>query len=645
MPFLTIRKRTDTTTEGRTLTAGQRRFALGTRSVADLIAPAAVEVARDHLRLDGQYARTLAVTGYPRSVAAGWLAPLLAFGTPLDLSFHINPLETGEMLSALAHKLVQFHSSRLFNARSGRLADPERETALDDVERLQDALQKGVEHVFSVSFYLLLRATTPAALEELTHRVEATLAALMAHSRVAVLEQDSGFRSCLPQGQDELLVYRNLDTSSLATLFPFTSSTLSMERGLLYGIAAGSQAPVIVDPFDERLENANNAVFATSGAGKSYFTKLLALRSLLAGVDCLVLDPEDEYRTLCAAVDGQQVRLASTSPQRLNPFDLPKARDGGDRDERDRDPLAEQVAALLGLFEVLLGEPGRPLTSFERALLDQALYQTYAAAGITRDPATHTRPVPLLADLLHMLDAIPGDVALGLAARLRRYVDGSLAGLFSGPTNVSLDRRCVVFNLQGLEPELRPLGIHLITSFVWRQVRRSRRPRLLIIDEAWSLLQYPEGGAFLAGMARRARKYYLGLVTITQDVADFLGSEHGRTVLGNAAMKLLLKQDGATIGPVTAAFSLSPEERQVLLGAGKGEGLFFARGNRLRLQVEASPVEHRLATTAPRELEARVRTQQWQEETSESDDGDDDEMVDPRQGRLALPDPEEGASI
>jgi type IV secretory pathway VirB4 component len=412
-----------------------------------------------------------------------------------------------------------------------------------------------------------------------------------------------------------------------------------MQRGVLYGIAASSQAPVLIDPFDERLENANTAVFATSGAGKSYFTKLLALRSLLTGVDCLVLDPEDEYGALCAAVQGQHVRLASTSPQRLNPFDLPPSGSTADRDERERDPLAEQVAALLALLEVMLGEPGHPLSSFERAFLDQALYETYAAAGITQDPASHTRPVPLLRDLLAMLDAAEGDLALGLAARLRRYVDGSLAGLFSGPTNVSLDRRCVVFNLQGLEPELRPLGIHLITSFVWRQVRRSRRPRQLIIDEAWSLLQYPEGGAFLAGMARRARKYYLGLVTITQDVADFLGSEHGRTVLGNAAMKLLLKQDGATIGPVAAAFGLSPEERHLLLGASKGEGLFFARGNRLRLQVEASPAEHRLATTAPRELEAQARHRDLQE--GPGTDGRDD-AVSPLQGRLALP--QEGAN-
>jgi type IV secretory pathway VirB4 component len=599
MPILTVRS--GARPRGK-LTPDERRFALGTRSLADLVAPAAVEVARDHLRLDYQYARTLLVTGYPRAVGPGWLSPLIDFEEPIELSLHLFPLETGQMVTALTHKMVQLHSSRLLAARGGRLADPEREVAYEDAERLRDALQRGEEKVFSVSLYLLLRASTLAALDDLTRRVEVTLDGMLARSRVAVLEQDGGFASCLPEGQDRLLAYRNLDTSSLATTFPFSSSTLSMERGVLYGIARHNHSPVIFDPFDPSLENANAVVFAKSGAGKSYFTKLMALRNLLVGVDFLVVDPEDEYRALCGAVGGQYVRLASSSAQRLNPFDLPPF----DYDEEGRDPLAEQVTALLGLLELMLAEPGRPLGAHERALLDRALYQTYAAAGIAADPATHNRPVPVLRDLHAALAASPGDPASSLATRLRRYVDGSLAGLFSTPTNVALDRRFVVFNVQALEPELRPLGIHLIASFVWNQVRRWRRPRLLIIDEAWSLMQYPEGGAFLSSMARRARKYYLGLVTITQDVADFLGSEQGRTVLANAAIKLLMKQDSATIEPVVAAFQLSPEERQLLLGAGKGEGLFFARGSHVALKVEASPAEHRLATTAPRELAARA---------------------------------------
>ncbi|HVA87052.1 MAG TPA: DUF87 domain-containing protein [Candidatus Saccharimonadales bacterium] len=583
-----------------------RRFARGIRGIADLIAPGAVEVGRDSVQLDNQFARTLIVTGYPRSVSPGWLAPLIDFAEPLELSLHVYPLESGEMVGSLTHQMVQLHSSRLLDARGGRLADPEREVAYEDAERLRDALQRGEERIFSVSFYLLLRARSLAALDDLTRRVEVTLGGMLAQSRVAILEQDSGFRTCLPAGQDLLRVHRNLDTSSLATMFPFASTTLTMERGVLYGIARHNHAPIIVDPFDDSLENANLVVFAKSGAGKSYFTKLMALRNLLADVDFLVIDPEDEYRALCTAVDGQYVRLANSAGQHLNPFDLPPTVGAADPDDQGSlwDPLAEHVAALLGLLELMLAEPGQSLGAHERAALDQALYQTYAAADITTDSATHARPVTLLADLHQTLLGTAGETAVSLATRLRRYVDGSLAGLFRGPTNVALDRRFVVFNVQSLEPELRPIGIHLIASFVWNQVRRQRRPRLLIIDEAWTLVQHPEGGAFLASMARRARKYYLGLVTITQDVADFLGSEQGRTVLTNAALKLLMKQDSTTIDPVVGAFQLSAEDRQFLLGARKGEGLLFARGSHFALTVEASPLEHRLATTAPRELAA-----------------------------------------
>lgn len=582
----------------------ERRFARGTRTLADLLAPAAVEVARNHVRLEYQYARVLVVVGYPRTVAAGWLTPLLEFEHPIEISLHVHPLETASIVKLLGHKLVQLQSSRLVDVRGGRLADPEREVAFEDAERLRDALQRGEQRVFSVSLYVLLRAGSPRGLDDLTRRVETTLDGMLAHSRVAILEQERAFRACLPTARDELLAYRNLDTTSLATTFPFTSGSLSMERGVLYGVATRSQSPVIVDPFDASLENANLAVFAMAGAGKSYFVKLMALRNLLAGVDFLVVDPEDEYGQVCQAADGQYVRLASTSAHHLNPFDLPPP---GTSLTEGLDPLAEQVMAVLGLLDVMLAEPGATLNAYERATLDGAVYQAYAAQGITPDPATHSRLVPLMRDLHAVLEAIPSDIAAGLAARLQRYVSGSLAGgMFAGPTNVALNRRLVVFNLQSLEEELRPLAMHLIANFVWNRVRRERRPRLLVIDEAWSLLRYPEGGAFVSGMARRARKYYLGLVTITQDAADFLRAEHGRAVLVNAAMKLLLKQDSTTVDAVADAFQLTPEERQYLLGAGKGEGLLFARGSRLALTIEASPAEHRLATTAPRELAERA---------------------------------------
>ncbi|MDP9349390.1 MAG: DUF87 domain-containing protein, partial [Gemmatimonadota bacterium] len=582
-------------------TEDELRFEAGTRSVADLVAPASVEVGRDGLSLDGQYARTLVVTGYPRTVAPGWLNPLIEFDEPIELSLHVRPLETAHVVAALSRKLVQLHSSRLHDSAEGRLEDPERETAYGDAERLRDSLQRGDEKVFSVSLYILLRAATPTRLDELTRRVEGTLEGMMAQSRVAYMEQDSGFHSVLPEGDDRLGVPRNLDTTSLATAFPFTSGSLSMQRGVLYGTALHNRSLVIFDPFDESLENANAVVLAKSGSGKSYFVKLMALRNLMVGVDFLVIDPEDEYRTLCEAVGGQYIRLAASSTQHINPLDLP----GGSGDRSEGDGLADHVASLLGWLEILLAPKGQALSPHERGLLDRALYRTYARAGITPDPDTHGKAPPRLSDLAAVLAETPSDLAGSLALRLERYVSGSLAGLFNHPTNVGLDGRFVVFNVQDVGKDLRPLVIHMISSFVWGQIRRSFRPRLLIIDEAWSLMQHEEGGAFLAGLARRARKRYLGVVTITQDIADFLGSEHGRTALSMSSVKLLMKHDGASIGAVVDVFGLSPGERRFLLGAEKGEGLFFALGGRVPIYIEASPLEHELVTTAPRELAAR----------------------------------------
>ena len=384
--MLRIRRRAATKASANTLSAEERRFALGTRSLADLLAPAAVEVARDHVRLEYQYARVLAVVGYPRSVAPGWLTPILEFEQPIEVTFHIHPLESATIVKLLGHKLVQLQSSRLVDLRSGRMADPEREVAFEDAERLRDALQRGEQRVFSVSLYVLLRAASQRALDDLTRRVETTLDGMLAHSRVAILEQERAFRACLPTARDELLVYRNLDTSSLVTTFPFTSGSLSMERGVLYGVATRSQSPVIVDPFDASLENANLAVFAMAGAGKSYFVKLMALRNLLAGVEFLIVDPENEYGGVCRAADGQFIRLASTSAHHLNPFDLPPPDPAG---AEGLDPLAEQVTAVLGLLNLMLADRGASLDPYARSVLDRAVYEVYADRKSTRLNSSH----------------------------------------------------------------------------------------------------------------------------------------------------------------------------------------------------------------------------------------------------------------
>jgi conjugal transfer ATP-binding protein TraC len=590
----------------------ERLFALGTRSLADLIAPSGCEVRSTHLQLDGQYARVLAVIAYPRLVTPGWLSQLVETDLPIEASLHVCPLASAEMVRALGQQIARLQSSRLAVLRGERIADPEREIALEDAERLRERLQRGEERLFAVSLYLLLRAKSMSELDELTRRVEEQLDALLAHSRRALWEQERGFRSCLPEGRDQLLVPRNLDTSALAATLPFVGPSLAMEGGMLVGLARTGQTPVLLDPFDRSLDNANTVVVAPAGAGKSFFTKLLMLRQLINGADCIAIDPENEYSRVAEAADGQVVRLAATSSHRINPFDLPppSPETNVERGQAEEDPLAERVTALLGLLEVMLcgsthatGKPGS-LENHERAVLDRAIYKTYADVGITSDMSTHHRPAPLLADLHAVLSETQGEVAASLAVRLERFVEGSLsAGLFAGQTNVELDRRVVVFNIQQLEDELRPLAIHLIAGWVWTRVRRDRRPRLLVIDEAWSLLRFPEGGAFVAAMARRARKYYLGLVTITQQVADLADDGHGETILTNASQVLLLKQKADTIDAATARFRLTAEERQILLGADKGEGLLIVRGNRIPLQVVASTAEYRLATTNPRDLE------------------------------------------
>jgi len=588
----------------RTLSRDERLLALGSRTLADLVAPGACEVRADHLRLDGQYARVLAVTLYPRTVTPGWLAPLVEGDLPIEVSVHVRPLQSADMVRALGQQIARLQSSRLAQARGERIADPEREIALEDAERLRDRLQRGDERIFSVSLYILVRGSTRRELDELTRRVETQLDGMLAHSRRAHWEQERGFRSCLPEGRDQLLVSRNLDTSALAATLPFVGSSLSMERGVLYGMAPRTQAPIIVDPFDDTLDNYHPVVIAPSGSGKSYFVKLMALRTLIVGVDYLVVDPEDEYRALAQEVGGQLVRLAPSSPQHINPLDLvlpePSAEVGG-----PDGVLAGAIATVTTRLELLLcagaGAAGAPGTfdGDERAVLDHALQKTYSAADITPDTVGQGRPAPALAALHDTLGRMAGDVASRLAMRLERH---ARAGLFAGPTNVALDRSFVVFQIRDLPEELWPLAIHWIGGYVWNSARRQRRPRRLVVEEAAMLLAHPSGGAFLAEVARRARKHYLGLVTITQKMADLSSSEHGDTILTNAAMKLLLKQTSEIIDVADARFRFTWDERRWLLGAARGEGLLLVGGQREQIRIVASKAEHRLATTNPREL-------------------------------------------
>jgi len=580
--------------------AADRTFGLGMRTGADIVAPAAIEEARAEVAIDGAMSRVFAITDYPRHVTPNWLGRLIDADEPLDVSLHLEPLESSSVVRSLTHRMVELQSSRMLEARGGRIASIEREVAYEDVERLRDALERGDERVFSTSLYFRLHGRTPGVLDESAARVAGILGGMMAGARPALYEMLPGVLGCLPAGQDYLRRRRNLDTSSVATMLPFGSSHLAVGDGILYGENAHNHSLVVHNPFGSDQENANKTVFAKSGAGKSYLCKIEALRALLLGIDYLVIDPEDEYGRLCEAVGGQMVRLSGTSPHHINPFDLPAAVD----DAEGRDPLAERVLALQGLLGVMLSDPGQPLGQRERGVLDEALYETYRRAGITRDATMHGNAAPVLRDLFNVLR--DGDNAHGLADRLTRYVDGSLGHVFSERTTTSLDQPFVVFQMRDLEEELRPVAMYVIADHVWREVTRRPRPRMLLIDEAWSLVRHADGARFLADMARRARKRWLGLTTVTQDVEDFLASAEGHTILANSSVQLLMRQDSSTIGVVEETFGLSRGEREFLLGCRRGEGLFLARGNHVALRVEASELEHALATTSPAEL-ARQR--------------------------------------
>ena len=579
---------------GRPASLTAARFREGTRQVADALAPDAIAEERTHVTVDGQHSRVLALTEYPRHVVPNWLSRLIDADEALDLSLHLEPLESADVIRGLTHRLVQLQSSRMLDARGGRIASVEREVAYEDVDRLREALERGDERVFSTSLYLRLHAPTLAQLDDASARMAGALGGMMAESRAAIFEMLPGLLSCLPAGQDFLGRRRNLDTSSLATMIPFTSSHLAVDRGLLYGENVHNHSLVIFDPFGPDQENANKVVFAKSGAGKSYACKVEALRALLLGIEFIVVDPEDEYGRICDAVGGQMVRLSGTSPHHINPFDLPVSDGGG------RDALAERVLALQGLLGLMLSDASATLSQQERGVLDAALYETYGRAGITTDPGTHRLPPPVLGDLLAVLRA--AHEPLGLADRLQRFVDGSVGQVFSQRTSAALDRPFVVFNVRDLEEELHPLATYLIADHVWREVQRRPAPRVLLIDEAWSLMRHPDGARFIAQVARQARKRWLGLTTVTQDVEDFLGSAEGHTVLANSSVQLLMRQDSSTIGTVADTFRLSREEQEFLLGCGRGEGLFLARGNHIALRVEASPLEHALATTTPAEV-------------------------------------------
>ena len=507
----------------------------------------------------------------------------------------------------LQKKVTQLEASAAVNSERGKIRDPELEAALSDAEELRDQLQVGQEKFFRFGLYVTLWADSLEELGFVQRKIETLFGQQMVFSKVASSQQEQGMNSCLPQCTDQLLIRRNMNTGAISTSFPFTSADLTQEKGILYGINMHNYGLVIFDRFS--LENANMVVFAKSGAGKSFTVKLEALRSMMTGSEILIIDPENEYQRLCDAVGGSYIRLSLNSDIRINPFDLPKVVDAEDAN----DALRANLVTLHGLFRLMLGgaaqqaaqssggavsvaAPG--LTPNEEADLDQALIDTYARAGITSDPLTHQSTPPTILNLydtlLHM-----GGSGPNLAQRLRKYTTGTFAGIFSQQSNVNINNQMVVFNIRDLEDELRPVAMYIVLSHIWNVVRAEQKRRLLIVDEAWQLMQYEDSANFLFSLAKRARKYYLGLTTITQDVEDFMSSKMGRAIVNNSSMQLLLKQSSSAVDVLSDVFKLTNEEKKRLSNFPVGQGLFFAGQNHVHIQVIASDTEESLITTNP----------------------------------------------
>lgn len=578
----------------------QRAFEQGTNTLRDLISPSAIEIHSDYFRLGNKYGRTLYVYGYPRSIYTGWLSPIINIDEVIDVSMYIYPVESAVVMKNLKTKATQLEASMSLNVEKGKVRDPELEAALSDTEELRDQLQLGAEKFFRFGLYVTIWADSLDELKYVQQKVETIFGQQMVFSKVANSQQEQGLNSTMPQCTDQLQIRRNMNTGAISTSFPFTSADLTQDKGILYGVNMHNNGLVIFDRFS--LENANMVVFAKSGAGKSFAVKLEAIRTMMIGADILIIDPENEYQKMCDAVGGSYIRLSLNSDVRINPFDLPKVVDAED----SNDALRANLVTLHGLFRTMLGgnqatASGQivpALTAAEEADLDQALIDTYARVGITSDPLTHQSTPPTILNLydtlLHM-----GGSGPSLAQRLRKYTTGTFAGIFSQQSNIDINNQMVVFNIRDLEDELRPVAMYIVLSHIWNIVRAEQKKRLLIVDEAWQLMQYEDSANFMFSLAKRARKYYLGLTTISQDVEDFMGTKMGRAIVSNSSMQLLLKQSSSAVDVLADVFKLTEEERRRLANFPVGQGLFFAGQNHVHIQIIASETEESLITTTP----------------------------------------------
>ncbi|MEK7207971.1 MAG: DUF87 domain-containing protein [Patescibacteria group bacterium] len=565
-------------------------FKSGALELQDVIAPAALKVAPKSLNVSGKLTRTFFVISYPRYLTEGWFAPIINMDQVFDVSIFIHPLDTAKVLRQFQKKVAEVQSQMAERERKGMVRDPMLETAYHDLEKLRDDLMQAQEKLFDVGLYLTLYADSDAELDKTETEVRGILESKLVLLKPALFQQEAGFRSTMPLGDDELLVHTKLNSAPLSSVFPFVSFDLTSNKGILYGVNRHNSSLILFDRFS--LENFNSVFFAKSGAGKSYAMKLEILRSLMFGVDVIVIDPEREYEYLAEAAGGKYFSVSLTSEHHINPFDLPAPRE----DEAPSDVLRSHIINLVGLFRILFGG----LSPEEDAIIDRAVTETYALKDITPDSNFAEIPPPLLSDFELVLAGMKG--AESLVTRLGKYTHGTWAGFINQPSNVDINAPFVVFSVRDMEDELKPAAMYIVTHFIWNAIRKELKKRLMVIDEAWWMMKSEDTASFLLGLAKRGRKYYLGLSTITQDVDDFLKSPYGLPILTNSSMQILLKQSPTVIDKLQQIFSLTDEEKYLLLESDVGEGLFFVGLKHVAIKVIASYTEDQIITSDPSQL-------------------------------------------
>ncbi len=576
-----------------------------TKNIDSFLAPSALSVAPNHIQIGNQYARTIFLATYPRYLHTNWFSPVINLDRVFDISIFVNPKNTAQILKQLRDQLARLEAEVMEESAAGKVRNPILETAIQDIESLRDRLQQGTDRFFEIGIYLTFYESSLKELDETENKLRGMLEYQLIFSRPATFRMSEGFTSTLPLNTDKVNVYTSMNTEPLSSVFPFVSFDLTSNSGILYGINTHNNSLVLYDRFE--LENANSVVFGKSGGGKSYTVKLEILRSMIFGTQVLVIDPEDEYKYLAETVGGSTVKISINSPHHLNPFDLPAPK----QDESPADVFKSHLLDLLGLLKLILGT----LTPEEDSILDEALIQTYAIKDITAEQDFTNRPPPILSDLQNVMEGLTG--AESMAVRLKKYSQGTFAGFLNNPTNVSLENRLVVFSIRDMEEELRPIAMYLILNHIWTQVRRDLKKRVLAVDEAWWLMKYPLGAEFLFNIAKRARKYYLGLTTISQDIPDFMATAQGKAIVTNSSMQVLMKQSPAAIDVVKQTFNLTDAEKYYLLEARVGFGLLFIGQNHVGIRVVASYAEDQIITSDPRQiLEVEKAKEEWAKENS-----------------------------